>query len=63
MTKIPLIGTATGNVRIYDWPPLLLTKSSEQGNNECYTEYLAHSTSVVSVRESPLGDLLISVGK
>lgn len=63
ITENPHIGTATGNVRIYNWPPPVLTKSSEQGNKESYTEYLAHSTSVVSVQESPMGDLLISVGK
>ena len=57
------VGTATGNVRIYNWPPPVQNKSSEQCNKECYTEYLAHSSSVISVQESVGGDLLISVGK
>ena len=61
------VGTATGNVRIYNWPPPvpvpIHNKSSEQCNKECYTEYLAHSSSVISVQESIGGDLLISVGE
>jgi hypothetical protein len=61
-----LVGTATGCIRIYNWPPRKNTPENPGpgiDNSKLYTEISAHSTGVVSIHESPLGTHLVSVGE
>ena len=57
-----IIGTQSGNIRIYNWPPKASAITSEDPT-QLFSEMPAHSTSVVSVREGPLGNTLLSIGK
>jgi WD40 repeat protein len=50
-------GTKQGTVRVYAWPPVNDNKIG------LYLEIQAHSSPVISVSESPRGDMLISAGE
>jgi len=50
-------GTKAGSIRIYAWPP---TGEAAAG---AFIEYHIHNAPVVSVKESPVGNTLISVGE
>ena len=50
-------GTKSGSVRVYAWPP---TGDAAVG---AYLEYHIHNAPVVSIKESPVGNTLVSVAE
>lgn len=50
-------GTKSGSVRVYAWPP---TGEAATG---AYLEYHIHNAPVVSIKESPIGNTIVSVGE
>lgn len=50
-------GTKAGSIRIYAWPP---TGEAAAG---AYIEYHIHNAPVISIKESPIGNTIVSVGE
>jgi len=50
-------GTKTGSVRVYAWPPI------GDAATGAYIEYHIHNAPVVSIKESPIGNTIVSVGE
>ena len=55
--KILYAGTGNGSVRLYAWPPI------GEAADGVYYEKKVHNAPVVSIKESPIGNAVISVGE